>query len=104
MKLSDSRKKIAVEKIDKKFTNYKLILYPAPATFTWNPLGNICITENKFPIIKRPLIGEPSAIKKYFEASKQENSDYGGQADAEEVELSLEKEGKMPVFNWHIEE
>jgi len=104
VKLSDSRKKIAVEKIDKKFTNYKLILYPNPATFTWNPLGNICITENKFPIIKRPLIGEPSAIKKYFEASKQENSGNVGQADGDEVELSLEKEGKIHVFNWHIEE
>jgi hypothetical protein len=46
------------------------MLYPAPATFAWNPLGGICITENKYPLHKKTFYGEPNTLRKYFESAR----------------------------------
>jgi hypothetical protein len=35
----------------------KYMLYPSPASFAWNPLGTICITENKYPLHRKTFIG-----------------------------------------------
>lgn len=48
------------------------MLYPAPAAFAWNPLGSICITENKYPIHKKTFQGGPNILKRYFENNRQD--------------------------------
>jgi len=65
---------VTSEKVDKKLNCKKYMLYPAPAAFSWNPLGSICITENKYPASKKSFIGEANAIRKYFEVSRNESS------------------------------
>lgn len=56
VKYGESRKRVAVDRVDRRL-NPQQILYPAPVTFSWNPLGSICITENRFPSMRRALVG-----------------------------------------------
>lgn len=70
LKIYEGRKR-SHEKVDKKLSK-KYMLYPAPATFAWNPLGSICITENKYPIHKKTFYGEPNTLRKYFESARHE--------------------------------
>jgi hypothetical protein len=73
-KTSESRKKVSADKVEQKSMNRRHILYPAPATLAWNPLGSLCITENRTPKMRKPLIGEPLALQKFFEAGRLETS------------------------------
>ena len=61
-----NKKKSTINKIDKQLSK-KMILYPSPANIAWNPLGYICITENKYPSNKKSFFAEPNTLRRYFE-------------------------------------
>jgi hypothetical protein len=77
------------------------MLYPAPTTFAWNPLGSICITENKYPVHKKTFYGEPNTLRKYFETSRHE----AGFNLREDSNLEINAESNYEaIYDWKIEE
>jgi hypothetical protein len=57
---------MSANRVDKKANCKSYMPYPAPACFSWNPLGSICITENKYPINKKPFIGDANHLRRHF--------------------------------------
>lgn len=91
------------DKIEKRSNNRRYILYPAPAACCWNPLGGICITENRYPSNRRPFIGDSAALNRSLDSTK--INSYSN--IKEESEMSLEKSQDLKaesIFDWDVRE
>lgn len=75
------------------------MLYPSPASFAWNPLGTICITENKYPLHRKTFIGEPNSLRKYFESSRHDAAFNLREEDS----LDLGEGIHEAIYDWRVE-
>lgn len=46
------------------------MLYPCPASITWNPHGLLCLSENKVSNYLKPIIGSIHSYRNLVEAPK----------------------------------